>query len=102
MSRERADNRSGILLIDKPEGITSAKVVSRIKRVLHAPKVGHAGTLDPFATGLLICLIGRATRLARFFLESDKTYRATLHLGVTTDTGDVTGNPIAESSGKIP
>lgn len=102
MSRERADKRSGILLIDKPAQITSAKVVSRIKRVLQAPKVGHAGTLDPFATGLLICLIGRATRLARFFLESDKTYRAALHLGVTTDTGDVTGKSITESPGKIP
>ncbi len=102
MSQESTEHRSGILLVDKPEGITSAQVVSRIKRVLQAPKVGHAGTLDPFATGLLICLIGRATRLARFFLESEKTYQATLHLGVVTDTGDITGEPIAESSGKIP
>jgi tRNA pseudouridine55 synthase len=91
---------SGILLIDKPEQMTSARVVDRVKRALRARKVGHAGTLDPFATGLLICCIDQATRLARFFMQSDKTYQGTLHLGVTTDTGDATGKVISEYSGK--
>jgi len=107
VSQPVADIGPGILLIDKPDGITSAGVVNRVKRALKALKVGHAGTLDPFATGLLICCIDHATRLARFFLETDKIYRATLHLGVETDTGDSTGRveaknfspPLSEFSG---
>ncbi len=95
----RADEmQSGILLVDKPEGITSARAVDRVKRMLKAKKAGHAGTLDPFATGLLICCINQATRLARFFLSGDKTYQATLHLGVETDTGDITGQRISEKA----
>ncbi|OGP60909.1 MAG: tRNA pseudouridine(55) synthase TruB [Deltaproteobacteria bacterium RBG_13_49_15] len=82
---------SGILLIDKSAGMTSAGVVAQVKRILNARKVGHAGTLDPFATGVLICCINRATRIARFFLQGDKTYRALLFLGIETDTGDATG-----------
>jgi tRNA pseudouridine55 synthase len=86
---------SGILLIDKPANMTSAKVVSRVKRLLGANKVGHGGTLDPFATGVLICCINRATRIARFFLNGEKTYQAVLHLGVETDTHDPTGTVIS-------
>lgn len=82
---------SGILVVDKPADITSAKVVARVKRQLGAGKVGHAGTLDPFATGVLICCINRATKLARFFLHGNKKYEAVLHLGVETDTQDSTG-----------
>jgi tRNA pseudouridine55 synthase len=82
---------NGILLVDKPEGMTSAQVVARIKKLFGVRKVGHTGTLDPFATGILICCINRATRLARFFLHGNKKYEAVLHLGVETDTQDSTG-----------
>lgn len=85
----------GILLVDKPEGISSAKVVSRVKRAAGARKAGHAGTLDPFATGVLVCCLNRATRLARFFLDSEKRYRALMTLGVETDTQDATGKVVA-------
>jgi len=85
----------GILLVDKPEGISSAKVVSRIKKTTGARKAGHAGTLDPFATGVLVCCLNRATRLARFFLDSEKRYRALMTLGVETDTQDATGTVVA-------
>lgn len=82
---------NGVLLLDKPAGLSSAQVVARLKRITRAPKVGHTGTLDPFATGLLICCFNQATRLAQFFLSSLKTYQATMRLGVTTDTQDITG-----------
>ncbi|MFP4039877.1 MAG: tRNA pseudouridine(55) synthase TruB [Desulfosudaceae bacterium] len=80
-----------MVVVDKPADISSAKLVGRIKRLFQAGKVGHAGTLDPFATGLMICLLNRATRLAGFFLHDDKTYLATLRLGQETDTLDATG-----------
>ncbi|MGD2029497.1 MAG: tRNA pseudouridine(55) synthase TruB [Desulfobacterales bacterium] len=82
---------NGILLVDKPAGITSAEVVARIKKIFGIRKVGHTGTLDPFATGILICCINRATKLARFFLHGNKKYEAILHLGIETDTQDSTG-----------
>ncbi len=82
---------NGILLVDKPAGITSANVVARIKKLLEAKKAGHAGTLDPFATGILVCCINRATKLARFFLHGNKKYEAVLCLGVETNTQDSTG-----------
>ena len=86
-----ANGPSGILVVDKPPDITSAAVVGRVKRLLGVKKVGHAGTLDPFATGVLILGVNRATRLSRFFLHGRKTYAATLMLGTTTDTQDGTG-----------
>jgi len=86
----------GFVVIDKPENMSSARVVSHVKRMLGVKKVGHAGTLDPFATGVMICCINRATRLARFFLGGDKKYEALLHLGIETDTQDATGNRISE------
>ncbi|OIN95321.1 MAG: tRNA pseudouridine(55) synthase TruB [Deltaproteobacteria bacterium CG1_02_45_11] len=82
---------SGVLVIDKPANITSAKVTAFLKKALKARKTGHAGTLDPFATGVLVCCINSATRLARFFLHDNKKYEAVLHLGVATDTQDPTG-----------
>ncbi len=85
----------GILVVDKPEGISSARVVSRVKKAAGARKAGHAGTLDPFATGVLVCCLNRATRLARFFLDSEKRYRALMTLGVETDTQDATGTVVA-------
>ncbi len=86
-----AGGPSGILVVDKPEDITSAAVVGRVKRMLGAKKVGHTGTLDPFATGVLILGVNRGARLSRFFLHGRKTYAATLVLGTTTDTQDATG-----------
>ncbi len=83
------------MIIDKPVNISSARVVARVKKALGARKAGHAGTLDPFATGVMVCCINQATRLARFFLHSEKKYRAVLHLGITTDTQDLTGNVLA-------
>jgi len=84
----------GILVIDKPPGITSHDVVARVRHILHERRIGHAGTLDPFATGVLVVLVGRATRLAQFFTGSDKEYEAIIRLGFATQTGDRTGNPI--------
>jgi len=88
---------SGLLLIDKPAGITSFDVVRRVRRALKVKKVGHLGTLDPFATGLLPLALGEATKLAQFLLEEPKTYRATLKLGAETDTQDLTGRITRES-----
>ena len=90
----RGLEQSGILVLDKPEGLSSARVVGRIKKILGARKVGHAGTLDPFATGVLVCMLNQATRLGRFLLEGDKSYAAVLHLGIETDTQDSTGKVI--------
>jgi tRNA pseudouridine55 synthase len=86
----------GILPLDKPAGISSAAALNRVKRLTGVRKAGHTGTLDPFATGLLVCCLGKATRLSRFFLEGDKSYAATLRLGVETDTQDPTGAVVAE------
>jgi len=83
--------QGGVLIIDKPAGISSAQVVGKVKKLLRAKKVGHAGTLDPFATGVLVCLVGQATRLAQFFLTGRKQYEAELCLGIETDTQDPTG-----------
>ena len=87
----------GILLIDKPVGITSAGVVAKVKRCLRAKKVGHAGTLDPIATGLLVCCMNKATRLAGILGSLTKIYEGVLWLGVSTDTQDATGKTIAET-----
>jgi len=84
----------GVLVIDKPPGVTSHDVVDDIRRILHVRRVGHTGTLDPFATGVLVMLIGRATRLAQFLSGVEKEYEAVIRLGYATDTGDVTGKPI--------
>ncbi len=91
--RTRKASVDGLLLIDKPEGLTSHDVVARVRRHLRpgVKKVGHAGTLDPFATGLLVVLAGRATKLARFFVDLPKEYEGTIRFGVRSDTGDLTG-----------
>ncbi len=88
----------GALLIDKPAGITSHDAVQRVRRVLGSRAVGHTGTLDPFATGLLVILVGRATRLARFVEPQPKTYLATARLGARTDTDDLTGTVVEAHS----
>ena len=88
---------NGILLIDKPSGWTSSDVVAKLRGVLHEKRIGHAGTLDPMATGLLVLFVGRATRACSFAEADDKEYHAGLRLGLTTDTQDVTGRTLRES-----
>jgi len=83
----------GVLVIDKPSGMTSHDVVARARHILHERRIGHTGTLDPFATGVLVILLGKATRLSQFLSGVDKEYEAIIRLGYSTDTGDRTGNP---------
>ncbi len=85
----------GVLVVDKPAGPTSHDVVARVRRLTGLARVGHTGTLDPFATGVLPLVLGRATRLARFMAGSSKAYVADLRLGVATDTDDVMGSPVS-------
>ncbi len=88
----------GVLIIDKPAGLTSHDVVARLRRTIRERRVGHTGTLDPFATGVLVVLVGRATRLAQFLSGADKEYAAVIRLGYATDTGDVTGRRISKEN----
>jgi len=87
----------GLLLVDKPSGPTSHDVVDRIRRHFRLDKVGHGGTLDPMATGLLVILLGRGTKLSNFIMGSDKVYEGTMRLGATTDTDDLDGKLLVES-----
>jgi tRNA pseudouridine55 synthase len=86
-----------VLLVDKPAGLSSAEVTNRLKKQFRFARIGHGGTLDPFATGLLVVLVGEATKIARFLLEGDKEYEAVAALGSETDTGDLTGEVISRS-----
>jgi tRNA pseudouridine55 synthase len=86
----------GILVLDKPAGLTSHDVVARSRHILHERRIGHTGTLDPFATGVLVILVGRATRLAQFLSGVEKEYDAIIRLGYATDTGDRTGTRIQD------
>lgn len=90
----------GVLIVDKPAGVTSHDVVDEVRRILHVRRVGHSGTLDPFATGVLVVLVGRATRLAQFLTGLEKQYEAVIRLGYATETGDNTGKPIAAAPAK--
>src|SRR5260221_2591270 len=93
----------GLLAIDNPAGPTPHEVVARLRRVVRERRIGHTGTLDPLATGVLPLVVGRATRLARFLSASDKAYDAVIALGYATDTGDRLGTPIArQASGETP
>ncbi len=85
------DSFSGILFLDKPAGITSHDVVDAVRHTLGMKRIGHAGTLDPMATGMLIILVGQATRVSQFLMGLDKTYTGTLKLGETTDSHDADG-----------
>src|SRR5262245_54835281 len=89
----------GLLVIDKPADVTSHDIVAGARRILKQRRIGHTGTLDPFATGVLLVLIGKATRLAQFLSGTDKEYEAIIRLGYATDTGDRTGNPISGPHG---
>ncbi|MHB8655122.1 MAG: tRNA pseudouridine(55) synthase TruB [Terriglobia bacterium] len=87
---------SGVLIIDKPAGVTSHDVVDSVRRILHIRQVGHFGTLDPFATGVLPLSLGKATRFAQFYLKSRKAYDGTIQFGFSTDTYDATGKPTSD------
>ena len=87
---------NGIVIIDKPAGWTSQDVVSKLRGVFKTRRIGHGGTLDPMATGVLPVFVGRATRGVEFFEHADKTYEAVLQLGITTDTEDTTGTVLEE------
>lgn len=89
---------NGILLVDKEQGLTSQDVVSRVKRLLNLKKAGHAGTLDPLATGVMVVLLGEATKLSNYLLTADKVYEAEITLGIATDTEDSLGTVIAEKT----
>lgn len=85
----------GILIINKPKGITSHDVVAKCRKILKTKKVGHTGTLDPLATGVLVVCVGKATKLVEFLTCDDKIYDVEMKLGIQTDTGDITGNIIS-------
>src|SRR5688572_9881571 len=91
-------NIEGVLIVDKTEGPTSHDVVAVARRALGVSRIGHTGTLDPMATGVLPLVIGRATRLAQFLTATDKTYEATIAFGRTTDTYDASGTTVTTSA----
>ena len=86
----------GVLIVDKPADWTSHDVVAKVRKILRTRRVGHTGTLDPFATGVLVICLNRATRLVQFLTGDDKEYVATMRLGFATDTGDFTGTPLSD------
>ncbi len=87
-------DKLGILLINKPVGITSFDIIRKLRRVINIKQIGHAGTLDPFAEGLMQILVGKATKIAQYLTNYDKSYRVTMQFGIKTDTGDATGKVI--------
>ena len=89
---------SGVLILDKPTGFTSHDCVNKVRRFYNTKKVGHTGTLDPDASGVLVVLVGRAAKAADFLVSDEKTYLAGLRLGITTATEDTTGKVLTESS----
>ena len=91
MARRPDNPHPGLLVIDKPQGLTSHDVVSRVRRLAHTRKVGHGGTLDPMATGVLVIGIGKATKLLTWVSGHAKEYRATIRFGVATNTDDAEG-----------
>jgi tRNA pseudouridine55 synthase len=92
----------GILIVDKPAGWTSHDVVAKVRKLLGVRKVGHTGTLDPSATGLLVLCLGKGTRISEYLMLADKAYRATLRLGVATDTQDASGTVVSRHPGPFP
>ena len=90
--------KNGVIIVNKEEGLSSFAVVNKVRKLLGAEKAGHTGTLDPMATGVLPVLVGRAVKASEFMLTQDKHYVATMLLGITTDTEDITGNILTESN----
>lgn len=101
-ARQTETALDGVLVVNKPAGWTSHDVVAKARVLLGGAKVGHTGTLDPAATGVLLLCLGRATRIAEYLMNADKEYRAVLRLGVATDTQDATGAVIAKAAGALP
>jgi tRNA pseudouridine55 synthase len=97
MAKKRGRVLDGVLLLDKPVGLSSNHALQRAKHAMDAQKAGHTGTLDPFATGLLVCCMGRATKISGAMLAADKGYRATIAFGQETDSGDLTGLVVSEA-----
>ena len=98
MSLKDPPSFEGILLVDKPSGITSHDIVDRLRRKLKMKKIGHAGTLDPLATGLMIMLIGKATKVSQFLISLDKSYEGEFRLGIETNSQDSDGEVVSEKS----
>jgi len=98
MAKRRGRVLDGVLLLDKPVGLSSNHALQRAKHAMDAQKAGHTGTLDPFATGLLVCCMGRATKISGAMLGADKGYRATISFGRETDSGDLTGVVVNEAT----
>jgi tRNA pseudouridine55 synthase len=94
MGKPRGDRVNGVLLLDKPVGVSSNRALQMARRLLNARKAGHTGTLDPMASGLLPVMLGEATKFSADLLDADKSYRATVRLGVTTTTGDAEGEEV--------
>ena len=92
---------NGIVIVDKPAGWTSQDVTARLRRVFGTRRIGHGGTLDPMATGVLPVFVGRATRAVEFFEHAEKTYEAVLRLGITTDTEDITGSVLTQQTVQV-
>ncbi|MBE6547815.1 MAG: tRNA pseudouridine(55) synthase TruB [Ruminococcaceae bacterium] len=92
----------GIIAVNKPSGISSHDVVNKIRRLYNAKRVGHAGTLDPLAEGVLVVLVGRAAKACEYISSDKKAYTATLRLGLTTDTEDITGELLSKHDGRLP
>ncbi|NOL49797.1 tRNA pseudouridine(55) synthase TruB [Pelistega europaea] len=97
MGRRKGLDIDGVLLLDKPDGMSSNHALQKARRKLDARKAGHTGTLDPFATGLLVCCFGKTTKICGAMLNVDKSYRATLTLGRETDSGDLTGEVVQQA-----
>ena len=95
--RQKGRNLNGILVLDKPQGLTSNGCLQEVKRLFEANKAGHTGSLDPLATGVLPVCFGEATKISQFLLNSDKRYRTKIKLGIRTDTGDSQGKLISQS-----
>ena len=89
---------NGVVLLDKPAGLTSNRALQTVRRLFDARKAGHTGSLDPFATGMLPICLGEASKTAAFLIDSDKTYRATARLGISTDTGDIEGSTVEQQA----
>lgn len=89
---------NGILILNKPKNITSHDAVAKLRRLYQTRQIGHTGTLDPMATGVLCILIGRAVKASEYAMDHDKSYRAGLKLGIVTDTGDITGKILSETN----
>ena len=96
MAKNKPDTCCGVLVVNKHEGVTSHRIISAIRKLYDTARVGHTGTLDPLATGVLPILIGRAAKASDYLMAEDKRYTAEMKLGLTTDTEDITGTVLTQ------